>query len=426
MKRIIKVVAVFVVAMLSFTLMSCDRNGSVYYLNFKPEADEAWQNLAKKYTEETGVKVTVVTAAEGKYEETLTSEMNKSSAPTLFQVNGPVGYTVWKEYCLDLSDSDVYKELLSDDYAIKVDDGVFGIAYVYEGYGIIVNKTLLKQAGYELTDIKGIDKLTEIAEDITARKSNLGFGAFTSAALDGSSSWRFSGHLTNLPLFYEFDEDKVVAQPGTIKGKYIPNFKNIWDLYVNNTYSVTPSALTSATMDQSRAEFLNKKAVFYQNGTWEYAEISKVLRDEEIGYMPIYMGINDEVQGLCSGTENYWSVNKLASKADQKATLDFLYWVATSEEGTKALADDMGFVAPFKKAKKTDNVLYKHIDDMIAAGKKNVAWKFTYTPNTDTWRTGVVDALAAYSADPTTAKWDAVTKAMVDGWKTQYDLSHQK
>lgn len=426
MKKIITVVAFFVVALLSFTLMSCDRNGSVYYLNFKPEVDEAWQDLAEKYTEETGIKVTVVTAAEGKYEETLTSEMNKSSAPTLFQVNGPVGYTVWKEYCLDLKDSAVYKELISDDYAIKVGDGIFGIAYVYEGYGLIVNKTLLKQAGYELTDIKGINNLTEIAKDITARKDALGFGAFTSAALDGSSSWRFSGHLTNLPLFYEFDANNVIEQPSTIKGTYIPNYKNIWDLYVNNTYSVAPSALTNATMDQSRAEFINKKAVFYQNGTWEYGSISAVLKDEEIGYLPIYMGIDDKNQGLCSGTENFWAVNKLASKEDQEATLDFLNWVATSEEGTNSLALDMGFVAPFKKAKKANNILYKYIDDSIASGKKNVAWKFTYTPNTDTWRTGVTDALAAYSANQTTANWENVVKAMVDGWKTQYDLSHQK
>ncbi|HPS80949.1 MAG TPA: carbohydrate ABC transporter substrate-binding protein, partial [Candidatus Limiplasma sp.] len=37
--------------------------GSVYYLNFKPEQDQQWQDLAKLYTEKTGVPVTVVTAA---------------------------------------------------------------------------------------------------------------------------------------------------------------------------------------------------------------------------------------------------------------------------------------------------------------------------------------------------------------------------
>ena len=64
-----------------------DAEGSVYYLNFKPEQDQQWQDLAKAYTEETGVPVTVVTAASGNYETTLMSEMGKSGAPTLFQVN---------------------------------------------------------------------------------------------------------------------------------------------------------------------------------------------------------------------------------------------------------------------------------------------------------------------------------------------------
>ncbi len=98
--------------------------GSVYYLNFKPEQDPQWQELAAKYTEETGVDVTVVTAASGEYETTLMSEMGKSGAPTMFQVNGPVGLANWKDYCYDLSGSDIYKELTSDDYALKDGDSV--------------------------------------------------------------------------------------------------------------------------------------------------------------------------------------------------------------------------------------------------------------------------------------------------------------
>ena len=82
-------------------------SGKVYYLNFKPEQDQQWQDLAKAYTEETGVPVTVVTAASGNYETTLMSEMGKSGAPTLFQVNGPVGLANWKDYCYDLSGSDI-------------------------------------------------------------------------------------------------------------------------------------------------------------------------------------------------------------------------------------------------------------------------------------------------------------------------------
>ena len=61
-------------------VMADDASGKVYYLNFKPEQDEAWQNLAAKYTEETGVQVDVQTAASGTYESQLKSEMAKDEA----------------------------------------------------------------------------------------------------------------------------------------------------------------------------------------------------------------------------------------------------------------------------------------------------------------------------------------------------------
>ena len=166
-------------------VMADDAAGKVYYLNFKPEQDEAWQNLAAKYTEETGVPVTVVTAASGQYETTLQSEMAKSDAPTLFQVNGPVGLKNWKDYCYDLSGSDIYSQLTSDAYTVKDGDAVDGIAYVIESYGLIVNKTLLEKAGYTVDDIKSFDDLKKVADDIQARKDDLGVkGAFTSAGMD--------------------------------------------------------------------------------------------------------------------------------------------------------------------------------------------------------------------------------------------------
>ena len=175
-----------------------DAKGSVYYLNFKPEQDAQWQELAKVYTEETGVDVTVVTAASGQYETTLKSEMGKSESPTLFQVNGPVGLASWKDYCYDLGSSQVYKELTSEDFALKDGDKVAGIGYVIESYGIIYNKELLSKAGYTEDDINSFADLKKVAEDITANSDKLGFSAFTSAGMDGSSDWRFKTHLANL------------------------------------------------------------------------------------------------------------------------------------------------------------------------------------------------------------------------------------
>ena len=403
-----------------------EAKGSVYYLNFKPEQDEQWQELAEAYTEETGVKVDVVTAASGEYETTLMSEMGKSGAPTLFQVNGPVGLANWKDYCYDLADSDIYKELVSDDYALKEDDTVYGIAYVIETYGLIVNKTLLQQAGYTVDDIQSFADLKKVAEDITKRSGELGFSAFSSAGMDGSSDWRFKTHLANLPIYFEY-QDEGIGTTDAIKGTYLDNYRNIWDLYINNS-TCEPKDLAAKTGDDSRNEFLNKKAVFFQNGSWEYVNLTKdgKLTDDDLAMIPIYIGAGDEAnQGLCTGTENYWCVNSQADEADIQATLDFINWCVTSETGTKCMGEDMGFVIPFKNAVESQNLFVKQDKEMMEAGKTPVSWNFPTMPSEE-WKNGVGQALTAYAADQSDANWDGVVSAFVDGWKTEYELANQE
>ncbi|MDO4312709.1 MAG: ABC transporter substrate-binding protein [Eubacteriales bacterium] len=403
---------------------SSDGKGSVYYLNFKPEADQAWQDLAAKYTEETGVEVKVVTAASGEYESTLTTEMGKSSAPTLFQVGNDQAVETWKDYCLDLADTDVAKELSTDEFNLTGDNGeIYAIGYCYEAFGIITNTALLKEAGYEVSDITDFDSLKKVAEDITARKDELGFSAFTSAGLESSSSWRFSGHLANMPMFYEFRDDGVTEQPAEVTGAYLDNFKNIWDLYINNA-TCAPAELATKTGDESEAEFGQSQAVFYQNGSWEYANL---VTDESKGFnmnpddltmIPIYCGVEGEEEaGLCCGTENCWAVNSKASEEDIQATLDFVKWVVTSDEGTTMMAEQFGPI-PFQSAKEPENVFFKAANEYIENGNYVVTWAFNYTPNVDDWRATVVSALLQYTANG--GSWDDVVTAYVDGWATQY------
>ena len=395
--------------------------GSVYYLNFKPEADAQWQALAEAYTAETGVPVTVKTAASGQYETTLKADMAKTEAPTLFQVNGPVGLASWKDYCYDLSGSAVAGELTSDDFKLMDGDKMAGIAYVYEGYGIIVNTALLEQAGYTTADITDFASLKAVVEDITARKDELGFSAFTSAGMDGSSDWRFKTHLANMPLYYEYQDEGYEGTPAEIKGTYLDNYRQIWDLYINNA-TCEPGLLSTKTADDATAEFVTGQAVFYQNGTWEFTNLLEQGGEEfaaQLDIIPIYIGVDGEAdQGLCIGTENYWCVNAKASEEDIQATLDFMYWCVTSEEGTTAMAQEMGFICPFKNAKETANVLNNKMNESVASGKYAVSWAFNNIPSEE-WKNGVGSALTTYAADQSDANWDAVVSAFVDGWATE-------
>ena len=440
MNRTVKAtVGLVAIAAMSLTgLAACggssadDGKGKVYFLNFKPEAADQWVALAKKYTDKTGVQVKVQTAASGTYEQTLKSELAKSDAPTIFQVNGQVDYQNWKGYTADLKDTGIYNELNNKDSALKDGDKVVGVPYVVEYYGIIYNKDLLKKytelPGAKIKDAKEInsfDKLKEVSDDMQAKKDQLGIkGAFTSAGFDSSSDWRFKTHLANIPLSYEFKEDGVTTQPETIKGTYLPNFKNIFDLYLKDS-TTAPSQLSSKTGNDANSEFALGEAAFYQNGTWAWTDLQKAgMKPDQVGMLPIYIGAKgEENQGLATGSENYLCINAKASEADQKASKDFLNWVVTSDEGIKALSEDMGFTTPFKTFDKvkSDNPLVEEAVEDSNSGKEQVAWNFTMMPSEE-WKNQLGQAMLAYAQG--TGSWDDVRKAFVDNWKTEYDNAH--
>lgn len=182
-----KYLAMILALVMALSLVACgdkqddaaDNNGdtatgSVYWLNFKPEADATLQKVAAMYTEKTGVPVTVVTAASGTYNETLTAEMDKSAPPTLFVVGNQAAVETWGDYCYNLSGTDIANQLNTDAYNLYDADGkLCSIGYCYECYGIIVNEDLLEKAGYTLGDITNFETLKAVAEDIHARASEL-------------------------------------------------------------------------------------------------------------------------------------------------------------------------------------------------------------------------------------------------------------
>lgn len=395
--------------------------GRVYYLNFKPEFDTALQDLAAKYTEKTGVPVKVVTAASGTYSDTLTAEMGKSEAPTVFNIGNMSGLKDWDEYTMDLTGTDIAGELTTNDFNLYNEAGELkAMGYCYESFGIIVNTALLEKAGHSLDEIKDFASLKAVADDIHANAATLGFDAFSAAGLDSSSSWRFSGHLANMPLFYEFRDDGVTEQPATITGAYLDNFRSIWDLYITDTVA-DAKTLSTSTGDESKAQFTEGQAVFYQNGTWEYAGLIEAgMTDDQLAMIPIYCGVaGEEKAGLCSGTENCWAVNAKVSEADQKATLDFLYWMITDAEASAVMVEQLGAV-PFASCPASSNKFIVDGNKLLSDGKYACTWAFNYTPNVDSWRATVVTALTKYSSDPTDANWADVVSAFVDGWAIEY------
>ena len=411
--------------------------GSVYLLNFKPETDQAWQDLAASYTEQTGVNVTVVTAADGQYKTTLQSELAKSEAPTIFTIGSKSDAQEWADYTYDLSDSALYSHLTDKSLAIENNGIIAGVANCYECYGLIYNKTILQNYidNYEgavissIDEIDNFDTLKAVCEDINSNVDAINEAcgtelteAFASSGLDSGSNWRFSGHLAGIELYYEFKDAgcDLVAGQSEITGKYLDNFKNVWDLYVNT------SAADKATLDSgalnAEEELGMGEAVFYQNGDWEYAAFSNpengyLVTTDDLSMMPIYFGVDDANEGLAVGTENYWAVNSKASQEDIDSTLAFLEWVITSDEGRTAINTEMGLTAPFDTFTgdfASQNGFAAMANEYAAAGKTSVAWSFNATPAVDDWRADVIAPLTEYTERG--GSWDDVATAFVDQW----------
>lgn len=402
--------------------------GSVYYLNFKPEVDEQWQEIAAAYTEETGVPVKVVTAASGTYEEVLKSEIAGSDAPTLFQINGPIGYNSWKDYCLDLTDTDLYKSLADQSLAIKGEDGgVYGVPYTVESYGIIYNDAIMQKyfamdgaVATSVDEINNFDTLKAVVEDMQAKKDDLGIeGVFACTSLLPGEDWRWQTHLANIPVYYEY-KDKNVTDLAELEFTYGDNFKNIFDLYINNS-TCAPTLLGSKAVTDSMAEFALGQCAMVQNGNWGWGQIAgvdgNVVAETDVKFMPIYTGVaGEENQGLCTGTENFWCVNSQTSEANQKATLDFINWLISSDEGKDAMVNKLGNAAPFttfgddeKPADPLAKEMYRYMEN----GKTSVSWNFTTFPSQD-FKDDFGAALLEYCNGNMT--WDDVVNTVVTRW----------
>lgn len=450
LKRVLSVVSCLTAALCIFTACNGNTNAGtqnnagnatvkeIRYLNFKPEIAEVYDEISAAYQEETGVRLIVETAASGTYESTLTARMATSDAPTIFQINGPIGYTSWAEYCADLKYTELYKHLTDKSLAVTANGNVYGIPYVVEGYGIIYNAKILdayfalpeKATDYSSADdIKSFAALKAVVEDMQKNKDKLGIdGVFAATSLKTGEDWRWQTHLMNIPLSIEF-ENKGIDLTGdgykTIDFTYAQNFKNIFDLYINNS-TTDKKQLGTLDVTSSMAEFALGKCAMVQNGNWGASQILGVsgntVAAEDIKFMPVYMGIEGEENiGICIGTENFICINAKASEAEQKAAEDFLYWLFSSDTGKDFVVNKLGFIAPFdtfEASEVPDDPLAREVTRWMNMDNiTNIPWNFTVFPSVH-YKDNLGAALLKYAQG--TMTWDQVKTLAVNEWKSEF------
>lgn len=266
--------------------------------------------------------------------------------------------------------------------------------------------------------------MKQVAESIEQHKDDLGVdGAFATPGLDASDTYRFAAHMTRLPLYYEY-RDANTTFSKTIKGTYLKNYKDMFDLQLK-TSPTEASMVSSKTYDDVTSEFALGQVAFYPNGVWAYSQIKgNDVADEDLGMLPYYMGIKGEEDcGPVGVYDASWAVNKNASEKDKKATLDFIKWMITDNEAKKILSKDMGFSVPFTTFTddyQPDNPLTEAARAYSNDGKTEVR---SFTIPDQQWQDDIASALVEYTQG--TGKWDKVQSAFVDGWSTEWNNNEE-
>ena len=418
-----------------------DFTGTIRWLNYKPEIADQLVEVAKAYTDETGVNVQIETAASNTYEQTLTARMDSSDAPTIFVCDSMKMLNEWQDYCADLTNTKLNSFVSDQTYTLKKDDKVYGISYALEGWGIIVNKAVTdayfaspnKKTEYTaLDDLYTFDALKAVVEDMQSMKDELGIeGVFGSTSLKAGDDWRYQTHLMNQPLYWEWGGNDKIDLNGLIpefKFEYNKNFKDILDLYLNNSV-IDKSLVGTKTVDDSMAEFALGKCAMIQNGDWAWSTIAgtdgKKVNDKDVCFIPITCGVEGEKDmGLNVGASQYMCINSQLDQKDQDAALAFLEWLFSSDTGKQLVAQKLQLVTPFTTMADAEytNPLFESENDIAGKGKKAYCWAANLIPD-DQWKNDYGASLLQYAQGQ--KDWDAVVSDAVTEWETERKITNE-
>jgi raffinose/stachyose/melibiose transport system substrate-binding protein len=233
----------------------------------------------------------------------------------------------------------------------------------------------------------------------------------------------------NVALHYEWKDAGVDISDGhtppAISFAYAENFKQLFDLYLNNS-TTDPAALSQLTVEDSMREFALGQVAMVQNGDWSFSQIEHAAArgnilegGDELAFIPLYLGIpGEEGQGLCIGSENYLCLNIMASDADRRASMDFLVWLYSSEEGIELVRSELGFWAPFttfagENARPVNPLGQLVLDWHMRTDVADIPWDFRVMPS-QRFKESFGGYLQQYAQG--ILEWDKLVEQVIDAW----------
>ena len=337
---------------------SGDAKGDKITINLyqnKSEIADQLQAAADQYTKENpNVKINVESIQGNDYNTNLKAKLMNNDSVDIYALGDDISNMT--DYIEDLSDQDWVSHAVEGSLdAVTIDGKVYGIPVSVEGYGLVYNKDIFKDAGIDASTLTSYDAIdaafANLQEQINSGKLKDKYPQLEAVEeYAAKETWIPGLHTLNAPLACEYKNANELKASDDLGLKYADSLKALLDLETKYTTSKDDLSKLNA-VDYSTeigGGLAIERVAVVQQGNWIGPELKGI--DETVankmGMLPLPIkGAKEDC--IPVGISIKWCINSQSKDKVKEASKEFLSWLFQSDEGKKIVVDDFGFVPAF-------------------------------------------------------------------------------
>ena len=406
MRKFLNLVLCVCLATSIVPLVGCSRSNKapehVTVWHWMTDRDEVFQELAKKYEEQTGIKVKIdLFAPSGVYTKKVTASAQARVLPDIYGILNKkqvVASYIKNGFVADLTDAfkandakwekSLFEKALNvnrfeEDNSYGITPGIYGVPLDVFNIQMLYNKNLLKKGGFDEPP-KTFKEFLEVAETL----KRIGVGGFISG---WGELWMTECFASNY-AFNIMGEEKVMA---TIQGKVPytdPDWIKVFDVFRQLRDSgVLLQDIVTKGNKFAEQDFALERAAFAFNGSWCVNVYRKM--NPKLEYAPMMPpAINPEKpMRIWGGAGSSFVVND-RSRNKEKA-IHFLKWLTAQEQQT-ILTQETKNLPANREALSTIPEVLSDFAEVMEFTTHPTIWKYNELPQiTEKFNRGVQSIL---------------------------------
>ena len=322
-----------------------DDKVSITIFNSKMEIQSQFEEMAEKYAEDNGINIEVYYTNDT-VSAHLATKYSSGDPYTLEMVDAKDIYSLAKDHAIDMSDQEWVK---NTNYAIGIDDQINGFPMSVEARGLIYNADAIEAITGETfnpEDYKTLDSFKELIEQLKEGGMETPTGIM-------KEDWSLGGHFLSQvseeqPDVEEFITKLHEGEADLINNEKFNSLMDFFDVMKENNYA--KDSAIAAEREVTEMMLAEGEIAFMYGGNWDWSVINAYDYTENMGMMPIPQNTDDGTnEKLVGGGSKYFMIDSSDTTTDEQrqAALDFLEWLADSEEGQKFITEDCALVPAF-------------------------------------------------------------------------------